>query len=98
MGTSRKKESSDVTARAWEGSGKSGGAQYSVPVGCGQDWDDTLRGMEAHVRGKIVLCSRWDAVLCWSSLSSPSTFFFLFPKSMSAVTWMDACLYEWMDT
>lgn len=57
MGTSGEKERSDVAVGAWEGSGKSGGAQYSATVGCGQDWDDTLTGMEAHVRGKIVLCS-----------------------------------------
>lgn len=28
--------------------------------GCGQDWDDTLKEMEMHVRGKLELCSTWD--------------------------------------
>lgn len=63
MGTSGEKESSDVAPGAWESSRKRGCAQYNAPVGCGQGWDDTLRGMKAHVRGKIVLCSMWDAVL-----------------------------------
>lgn len=95
MGTSGEKESSDVAAGAWKGSGKSGRAQYSAPVGCGQDWEDTFRGMEAHVRGKIVLCSMWGAVLGWSNLSSPSLF--LFPKKCQASPgWMDAYMNGWI--
>lgn len=90
VGTSGERESSDVAAGAWEDSGKNGGAQYHAPVGCGQDWDDTLRGMEAHVKGRIVLCSMWDAVLAGVVFPHPLLSFFVSKKHVSRH--LDGCM------
>lgn len=97
MGTFRKKESSDLAARAWEGSGKSGGAQYNVPVGCGQDWDDTLRRMEAHVRGQN--CFAAGGMQCCGGLVFPHpllSFFCLKKTCQLSPGWMHACMNGWI--